>query len=559
MHILPSWIHRLGQMQRVPHMRSFEAASRDPQAAQLERLQRIMRLSATTEFGKRHHLSEVRSLSDLQARVPVAGYNSFGPLIDREMAGERRVICAEKPMFYAISTGTTGAPKCVPLTPSVRREFQTPLLTSMAHVYRRYPQAFTGTLFYFVASARVRQTTDGTPIGFTSGFNFRRMPALVRSIYALPYEVAEAPNVRAKTYLIAWFAAMSPITVIGAIYPLALLELLRGVATEGEALARDLRRGSLRDDLGLSAEQHSFFLRFARRDAALADRIEAICRNEGGKLTGRALMPELKLVYAWTSASAGAYIPDLRAELPEGVAVEDAVYASNEGWSNVTLAEGNLGGPVSVLGHFYEFIEEKAWESGVREGIGAHEISPGKRYRIVLTTSAGLVRYDLGDTVECTGMYNATPRIHFARRGGASFNISGEHMDEVHIRDAVSAALAETSWTAVFFTAVPRLHPTPRWEVLVELVEQPSERELRTFRTRIEMHLRQGNTDYGDRVGFTLRPLALRVLAQGAFHTHRVRLAEGGAPMEQTKVVHLYADPTPFDAWQQRCVIEAES
>lgn len=545
---IPSaWLHRLGQLQREPQIRAFERAAAAPESAQRERLRAIMALSARTEFGRKHGLAEVASLADLQRRVPVGDYSSFAPSIDREMLGHRGVICGERPVLYALSSGTTGAPKCVPFTPSYRAEFQTSLLTSMGHVYRRHPHAFRGRLLYFVAPARVRSAQDGTDVGYTSGYNFERMPALVRQLYAVPAGVAASPSVDAKTYLTAWFCAMNSVSLAGAVFPLALLEVLRSVPKHAEALARDFERGTLRDDLGLAPAQYAAMARHARRDRALAERIRSVFRDGGAAAAARAVFPDLKLVYCWTAASASTYIPDLRAELHEGVVIADGVYAANEGWSNVPLGDGLLGGPISVRGHFYEFVEEAAWDRGVRDGIGAHELTPGSRYRIVLTTSAGLVRYDLGDTVECTGHYLQTPRIHFSGRSGAHFNIAGERMEEQHIRDAVTAALRDLGLSSVFFVGRPQLRPTARWEVLLELAAGSAGADAAALRQHIDDHLKSQNFSYKDRHGFTLHPLALRLLESGTFERYRASKLASGTPMEQSKVVHLATSPDAFN------------
>lgn len=539
---LHTGLHLLGQLQRVPEAAAFRRGVRDPERAQRERLRAMVALNADTVFGRAHGIAEVRSLRDLQARVPVQTYADVEPYVARMMAGERHVLSSEAPVFYASSSGTTGAPKRTPTTPSFRKEFQRTVQISMAHVAMRFPRAFAGTLLYFVAKKEIARSADGTPIGFTSGFNFATLPPLVRRMYAWPYELFEVGDADARDYLAAWLCALSPVTLAAAIFPLALTNLLRAAEPFAEPLARDLERGALRDDLRLTSIERAFFERFARADAKAADRIGSEARNAGGVLPARALLPDLRLVYCWTTASAAHYLDDLRARLGDDVAIRDAVYAANEGWMNCTFGRDEPGGPFCVTGHVYELVETGAWDRGVREGVGVEGAEPGKSYRLLVTTSAGLWRYDLGDVVTCTGFHRATPRIHFARRGSASLSLVGEKLDESQVAQAASSVLARRGMRAAFFAARPRFSSEsgrPRWELVVELPEVPPRDVAASLRDELDTELARVNDDYRDLVGADLGRLALRLLEPGEFERDRQRRIADGAPAAQLKVVHL--------------------
>lgn len=553
-----SILHALGQLQRLPHRFRFERAKNDPARAQARRLEAIATLSKDTKFSLEHGLGSVRTLRELQRRVPVQDGESLKPWVEREMRGERHALCAETPVLYASSTGTTGVPKRMPITESFRREFQTSLLTSMAYTYDRHREAFNGSILYYVSKKEIDRSADGTPIGFTSGFNFSRMPKLVQKAYAVPYETFEVKDPRTRSYLTAWLSALSPVTVIGAIFPLAVTEMLRSVEGDGEALVRDLRRGTLRDDLSLSPGERATFARLARIDTKTADRIAQSCRANDGKLIGSAIFPSLRLLYCWTSASAGHYVDQARAALPPGVAVADGVYAANEGWCNIPLADGELGGPVSIHGHFYEFVEESAWDRGVREGVGTEELETGKSYRILLTTSAGVFRYDVGDIIACSGFYGRTPRIHFSRRAGASYSLAGEKLSEVHVQRAVAKVAGELSISPDFFSAVPVASAPPRWEMFIEFpIELPAD-ALARWRAALDVELGRECVDYADRLGFHLRPLALRVLPPGAYARYRQDQAAAGAPTAQSKVVSLETRPNAFAQLGHTTLVEKE-
>jgi hypothetical protein len=548
----------LGELQRIPEALRFEAAARHPERAQRTLLREMIAANADTAFGRAHRLAEVRTLRDLARRVPVQTYEDVEPWIARAMRGEERVLSADRPVFFASSTGTTGEPKRTPATPRFRREFQRTVLVSMAQVALRFPGMFTGQVLYFVGSRRIDVAPCGTDIGFTSGYNFTTLPPVVRRLYAWPYELFLVKDLDARTYLAAWLAAMAPVTFVAGIFPLPLLHLVRSIEGYAEPLARDLARGTLRDDLALSPEERAFFERLGRRDARAADRIATEARREGGRLPARAVLPHLRLVYCWIGASASYYVPELARRLGPNVAIRDAIYAANEAWANVTFGEDTLGGPVALTSHVFEFVREDLWDTGTREGVGPDALEVGQRYRILATTGAGLYRYDLADIVECSGHYHATARIRFVRRAGASLSLAGEKLDEAHVTRAVSAALLEAGLEAPFFTAVPRPLPHPRWELAIELAPgtRKGDRALEALRADVDRRLGEEASDYKIYRKTTLGPLALRLLAPGEHERVRRALIAKGKPEAQLKVTHLVTDPEALANWHVERTVE---
>jgi hypothetical protein len=531
-----------GALQRVPAAVEFESAARNPARFQEALLRRILELNAGTELSRKHGLGDVKTRAELRARVPVTTYEDVRPYVDRQLRGEQNLMTAETPDFFAVSTGTTGTPKHTPMTPTYRRDFQRTLHVSMTHVLRRFPRAFTGNIAYSVGVALIENAPCGTPIGFTSGYNQKTLPTAVRRIFAWPHELAQIKDGPTRMYLAAWLTAVARVTLFTGIFPLAILLLLRAMEDLAEPLARDLRAGTLRDDLVLTPEQRAFYERFARADRAVADRIEAMTREAGGKMPLRAVLPDLRLVYCWTTGSASAFVPDLEKKLGEGVALRDAIYAANEGWGNCTFGEDLPGGPIALTSHVFEYIEESAWERGDRVGVGAEDLEVGKRYRLLVTNSGGLTRYDTADIVECSRFYHATPCIHFVRRAGAAFNLVGEKLVENNVVEATRAGLVEVGLGAAHFVAMPRYEGRPHWALAIELDADADRDRLERLRARVDRELGALNVEYGFYRTRTLGPLALHVITRGDSASRRRALIAAGKPEAQLKTVHLVQD-----------------
>ena len=111
----------------------------------------------------------------------------------------------------------------------------------------------------------------------------------------------------------------------------------------------------------------------------------------------------------WKTSTAGSLIPRLEEAYPQ-VQIRDAIYSASEGWCNVPYTDKNVGGPLAVNAHFYEFIEVDENKPDTEPEVKlAHELEVGKDYRILITNSAGMYRYDLGDVLQVSHYYHTHP------------------------------------------------------------------------------------------------------------------------------------------------------
>ena len=539
MALLPSLLHFAGNLARTRHVRAFDAAAGDPEAAQRGRLAEIVARNRDTEYG-RAHFAQARTAEEYARAAPLLTPAALQPWVRREMEGARGVLTADAPIYYVRTTGSTGEPKHIPITPSYRDEFQRTVHVSLWHLRQRFPQAFRGRALYFVGSRRVARAPDGNDIGTMSGFNFTQMPALVRAIYAWPYPLFEVQDLRARSFLALLFATLGDPSIIAGIFPAPIVYLLRDLEQQAGPLARCLRDGAL-PALSLPEGQRSFFQRaLGGRHPALARRVER----------GNA-WPSLRLVYCWTTATAALYLPELERRLGPGVAVRDAIYSACEGWCSIPMGEEEPGGALALTSHFFEFLEE----GGGDQPRFAWQLEEGRRYQIVLTTSAGLYRYALGDVVEVCGFYRRAPRIRFVRKLGAASNLAGEKLDESHVNAAVARALGTAGLEATFFTLTPLLEgDRPGYLLIIEPQVEPGEGAFEKLRAAADRALGEASFDYGRlRAGGQLAPLAISALAPGTYARIRQAKVRDGSAEAQLKTAHLVAEASALPGELRAC------
>ncbi|MCU0779237.1 MAG: GH3 auxin-responsive promoter family protein, partial [Akkermansiaceae bacterium] len=178
--------------------RPFQKAVRDPVGTQQRLLRSILERNKDTEYGRAFHFASLKSLEDYQGNVPIIDYEDIRERIDRMTRGESNILTAEKPVLFAQTSGTTGDPKYIPVTPTCQKGGGT---TTWLHFARTdHPEMFAGKIITIVSPAIEGYTPSGIPFGSTSGMVIRELPPIVQSVYAVPYEVYEVEDYDAKYY-----------------------------------------------------------------------------------------------------------------------------------------------------------------------------------------------------------------------------------------------------------------------------------------------------------------------------------------------------------------------
>ncbi len=76
----------------------------------------ILYKNKNTEFGRRYGFSEIKTAADYQKKVPLSEYDDYAGDILRIVDGGENILTAEKPVYFCISSGTTGDEKFIPVT-----------------------------------------------------------------------------------------------------------------------------------------------------------------------------------------------------------------------------------------------------------------------------------------------------------------------------------------------------------------------------------------------------------------------------------------------------------
>lgn len=535
----------------------FVIATQHPRQVQQANLLRILQRNRDTEYGRRYHFAGIGSIADFQKQVPLVSYDDIEPYIERMKKGEPDILVPGVPPYFARTSGTTGPAKYIPVTEAYLEEFRTARRVWYRQVAQAFPGVVRGTILTMHSPRVEGQTEGGIPFGSitistgmiregTSNRNGRQpTPADIdtwEQLQKIPMSIFTIEDLDSKYYLLMRFALMTQVSLMAAINPSTLVLMCRKLTAFAPDLIRDLRQGTLKEDLQIDDESRQRYLRRMKRNPRVARLLEESLQAHG-RVRPVDVWPRLCGLLCWKGGSAPFYLkqfPEWFGQLP----VMDYGFAATEGSFSVVLSPQGSHGVAAVTGHFLEFVPEAQRDEAHPEVLTADQLVKGQRYYVLVTGSHGLYRYDMNDIVEVVDFYQRTPRITFCHKGGNMISFTGEKVGESHVVEAVSRAARQLGLElAGFCVSVDTSGQLPGYVLLAEMHPLPGDEPSRRFLRLFDETLAQANIEYAAKRG-SERLGAPRLVwtRPGAFEKwHRERLSEG-AFAAHVKVPHLSKD-----------------
>lgn len=519
---------------------------RDCRLAQQQVFQRLLALNADSAFSADYGLRPGMTVAEYRHRIPVSDYSLIRPYIARMQQGEHRALLGSRQqlMMFAVTSGTTAESKLIPVTDEFVRLYRKSWQIWGIGAYLRHTRIRSLNILQVSSSHRRFLAPDGTPCGNISGLVATMQNPLVRSLYTIPPEVAEICVPESRRYAILRLALADPfIGMMITANPITLAQLMDELATQGETAIRDIHDGrmsgaSLPGDILQSLNRR---LRPAPRRAAELDRIIAA----HGRLLPAECWPELRVLGVWSGGSVGAYLPALERHFPTAVVCDHGLHAS-EGRMTLPVDDQTSSGVLEVESHYFEFIPVEQEDAADPDVLEAHELQEGREYFILLTTCAGLYRYNIRDVVRCTGFLGATPLLEFLHKGAHISSVTGEKIAESQAVEAVRTAAAGNRIPLKTWTLTPVWGHPPGYRLYLEAdspgIDTP---HLQLLAQSVDEQLSKLNVEYAERrVTGRLQGVTIEVLSADIWRRFvENRTTAGGGSPEQYKHPCLMPDP----------------
>jgi sterol desaturase/sphingolipid hydroxylase (fatty acid hydroxylase superfamily) len=526
------------------YWRPLVRLARNPAEAQRKALEAILRHNRDSRFGREHGFATLTDVAAYRAGVPVQQYDDLQPWIEAQMTGEA-ALTTDPPVLYALTSGTTGTPKFIPVLRDTLLQHQRGQRLYTWLQYRACPQAFDGPALGIVGSAIENRTAQGVPIGSVSGTLYASMPSFMRARYVAPSEVFAIADYDLKYRALAQLALRHPdLTYLAGANPSSFLRMQTILNEHRDALIDGVEHGHF-----ASWDHFSPELQRALAPSTLPlPQRAAELRALPASLSFASVWPNLKLLATWTGGSCGIALARLSADLPPACTVFDIGYLSTEFRGTFTLEPGHAAGLPLLNQHYYEFVEQAAWDAGRPVFLDLHELVDGVLYYVVVTTASGLYRYFMNDLITVDGRLAATPLLRFVQKGRGVTSITGEKLYEGQVIDAMREL--DAAHHAVFYLLLAD-EAASRYRLYLESA-RPFDEALANV---LDKALSQRNIEYRDkRASSRLHPLEIVSLRPGVGEAYKQHALARGQREGQFKFLVLqYQRECTFDfsTWER--------
>lgn len=480
-----------------PRLARLERLRREPHAVQAELLQELLRTARHTDWGRLYGYADGLSARELAQRVPVSSYEHLYPWIERTLRGEDDVLWPGRVQWFAKSSGTTNArSKYIPVTPASLEDCHYRAGRDMVAVAQTlYPEAGvlrgkTLSLGGSLAPNTFRPDDPASFIGDVSAVIMHNLPAWAESRRTPPLDIA----------------------LLG----------------EWEEKLDRMARHVLTENVVCLAGVPTWMIVLLRRVSELA-----------GGVPVTEVWPQLRL-FMHGAVAFGPYRELFRQLIPDERMRYLEIYNASEGYL-AFQDEPDSQDLLLLLDHgiYYEFMPVEEVGREHPRTLTLEQVEIGPSYALVISTNAGLWRYQIGDTVRFTSL--APYRIRIAGRTKHFLNAFGEEVVVENAEAAVAAACAATGALVRDYTAAPiyfggGAHSRGGHQWMIEF-SQPPHDEARFARV-LDDTLRQLNSDYDAKRyhDLALQPPLLTVAAVGTFERWLARRGKLGG---QHKVPRL--------------------
>ena len=355
--------------------------------------------------------------------------------------------------MYTLSSGTTDAPKLIPVNKTWMAEYRRGWQIWGIKAFLDHPALFYAKLTGIAGNWDMRRTPTDIPCGMASGLSARMQSPLLRMVYCVPPSVFEIEDVSAKYYAALRLSVPEPSGLFLTATPATVVNFARLGDRFRETLIRDVADGTFSAEFDVPASiKRDVLRRIKGPDPERARELEQIVEKTGH------LYPKdywnLALVACWLGGTVGTYARHI-ADYYDNVACRDIGLLCSEGRFTIPMEDNTPGGVLEIASHYYEFIPEDEIDSPDPTVLESHELVEGKSYFILLTTSSGLYRYNIYDVMRCTGFVGQAPILEFLNKGQRFSDMEGEKISEFHLVKAVGDVAARMGIHVTGFTAVP--------------------------------------------------------------------------------------------------------
>ncbi|MBO7067183.1 MAG: GH3 auxin-responsive promoter family protein [Bacteroidaceae bacterium] len=455
-------------------LRKLDRYATQAQQLQLNVLKQMLTKASDTEWGRQHNYSSTLGYEKFAQQTPINTYEDLKGYIEEMRQGKADLLWPGRIKWYAKSSGTTNdKSKFIPVSKDA--------------LHDTHYAGGTDCVTWYLRNNSKSRLFDGKALilGGSHAPNYNQKNSLVGDLSAILIE-----NINPLVNLIRT--------------PKKETALLSDFEIKRDLIAKEALRQNVTNLSGVPSWMMSVLNRVLEISGA-----SNLCE----------VWPNLE-VFFHGGVAFTPYREQYQHLIPsEGMHYMET-YNASEGFFGL---QDNPTDPAMSLmidyGVFYEFIPMDEFENEHPNVVPLWDIEVGKNYAMVISTSSGLWRYLIGDTIRFT---QKNP-YKFIITGRTKFfiNAFGEELIVDNAEKGLSEACARTGAQVLEYTAAPIFmdeHGKCRHQWLIEFTKEPQ--NINSFARILDEALQKINSDYEAKryKDITLQPLEIIKARSGVFN-----------------------------------------
>lgn len=457
--------------------------------------------------------NEKELIEKFQNKIPIVNYEDIKEFVEREKSGESNVLLSDKIKLFELTSGSTSDVKYIPYTENFLKSYMNGVFSWLYDLYQNNKNLFLGSSYWSVSPILKREavTSGGIRVGIEDDTSyFDKISAFfLNKLFTIPKEIKNTQNMEDFLLITAVFLLLSEnLAMISVWSPSFLMILLDFIEKNHKVICKIVKSEDLGTeffaDKNLGNKKYfqiiqkkyrklwkknrskfliNYFEKYEKNILSKNDKtqnLEITEKNNENEImaenknletkSGNKIMEnfvdysviweKLSLVSCWADSDSYEIFIKLKEKLNFDRKNMDLKFQgkglmSTECIVSFPMENVENGNVVAYNSFFYEFIQVS--------GDGLENSSPklldelelGERYCVVVTTNAGLYRYNTNDIVKVTGFYHKIPVVKFVGRMNNFSDIVGEKLENSFVEKQVLNLLKENNIKEEFLLFSP--------------------------------------------------------------------------------------------------------
>ena len=457
--------------------------------------------------------NEKELIEKFQNKIPIVNYEDIKEFVEREKSGESNVLLSDRIKLFELTSGSTSDVKYIPYTKKFLKSYMNGVFSWIYNLYQNNKRLFLGSSYWSVSPILKREavTSGGIRVGIEDDTSyFDKVSAFfLNKLFTVPKEIKNTQNMEDFLLITAVFLLLSEnLAMISVWSPSFLMILLDFIEKNHKVICQIVKSEDLGTeffaDKNLGNKKYfqiiqkkyrklwkknrskfliNYFEKYEKNILSKNDKTqnleiteknnenEIMAENKnletksGNKIVENfvnyyVIWEKLSLVSCWADSDSYEIFIKLKEKLNPNkknmnLKFQGKGLMSTECIVSFPLENVENGSVAAYNSFFYEFIQVSDDKLENRSPKLLDELELGERYCVVVTTNAGLYRYNTNDIVEVTGFYHKIPIVKFVGRINNFSDIVGEKLENSFVEKQVLNLLKENNIKEEFLLFSP--------------------------------------------------------------------------------------------------------